>query len=76
MFRGLEQVLRENRRPSWTWARVRAAGGSGYLFTSGLGAGFYASYWGKDTKGNVVSLVMDFDLLDWAGLEPATPVTA
>jgi hypothetical protein len=76
MFRGLERVLRENRRPSWTWARVRAAGGSGYLFTSGLGAGSYASYWGKDARGNLVSLVTDFDLLDWAGLEQATPVTA
>jgi hypothetical protein len=75
MFRGLEQVLRENRRPSWTWARVRVAGGSGYLFTSGLGKGFYASYWGKDASGTLVSLVMDFDLLDWAGLEEEPPVT-
>jgi hypothetical protein len=75
MFRGLERILRENRRPSWTWARVRAAGGSGYLFTSGLGAGSYASYWGKDASGTLVSLVMDFDLLDWAGLEQESPVT-
>ncbi len=75
MIRGLERVLRENRRPSWTWARVRAAGGSGYLFTSGLGAGSYASYWGRDTSGTLVSLVTDFDLLDWAGLEQASPVT-
>jgi Protein of unknown function (DUF4241) len=75
-FRGLERVLRENRRPSWTWARVRAAGGSGYLVTSGLGAGSYASYWGKDASGALVSFVMDFDLLDWAGLEPDLPVTA
>ena len=76
MFRGLERILRENRRPSWTWARVRAEGGSGYLFTSGLGAGSYASYWGKDASGARVSLVTDFDLLDWAGLEQASPLTA
>lgn len=75
MYRGLERVLRENRRPTWTWARVRAAGGSGYLFTSGLGKGFYGSYWGKDASGTLVSLVMDFDLLDWAGLEEEPPVT-
>lgn len=75
VYRRLEQVLRENRRPTWTWARVRAAGGSGYLYTSGLGTGSYASYWGKDSSGAVVSLVTDFDLLDWAGLEPEPPVT-
>jgi hypothetical protein len=76
MFRGLERVLRENRRPTWTWARVRTAAESGYLFSSGLGAGSYASYWGKDASGALVSLVMDFDLLDWAGLEQASPVMA
>jgi hypothetical protein len=75
MYRGLERVLRENRRPTWTWARVRAAGGSGYLFTSGLGKGSYASYWGSDASGTLVSLVTDFDLLDWAGLEEEPPVT-
>ena len=75
LFRGLERVLRENRRPTWTWARVRAAEGSGYLFTSGLGKGSYASYWGSDASGTLVSLVSDFDLLDWAGLETEPPVT-
>lgn len=72
----LERVLRENRRPVWTWARVRAAGGSGILVTAGLGEGFTAAYWGLDAAGQPVSLVLDFDLLDWAALPAAEPVTA
>ena len=76
VFRELEQVLRENRRPVWTWARVRAAGGSGFLVTAGLGAGEYAAYWGRDRDDKIVSLVLDFDLLDWAGLPLEPAVTA
>jgi hypothetical protein len=72
----LERVLRENRRPVWTWARVRAAGGSGILVTAGLGEGFAAAYWGLDAAGQPVSLVLDFDLLDWAALPAAEPITA
>ncbi|RAS80112.1 DUF4241 domain-containing protein [Priestia endophytica] len=33
------------------------------IFSSGYGDGFYASYWGIDEKGNVVSLVTDFNIL-------------
>ncbi|HQR70844.1 MAG TPA: DUF4241 domain-containing protein [Burkholderiaceae bacterium] len=75
LLRDLERVLRENRRPMWTWARVRAGGGSGFLVTSGLGAGEYAAYWGRDGDGAVVSFVLDFDLLDWAGLPSEPDVT-
>lgn len=75
VLRELEQVLRENRRPVWTWARVRASGGSGYLFTAGSGNGQYGAYWGKDGDGAIVSLVLDFDLLDWSGLPQEPPVT-
>lgn len=76
LFRELEQVLRENRRPVWTWARVRAAGGSGFLVTAGAGEGEYAAYWGRDRDDAIVSLVLDFDLLDWGGLPPPPEVTA
>jgi hypothetical protein len=72
----LEQVLRRNRRPSWSWAWVRTPVGSGILVSSGEGAGFYGSYWGQDAAGAIVSLVTDFDLLDWAGLPEEEPVTA
>lgn len=75
VLRELEQVLRENRRPVWTWARVRAGGGSGYLVTAGRGDGQYGAYWGKDGEGAIVSLVLDFDLLDWSGLPEEPPVT-
>jgi len=72
----LEQVLLRNRRPAWSWAWVRTPAGSGVLVSAGSGAGFYGSYWGKDASGAIVSLVTDFDLLDWAGLPEEEPVTA
>jgi hypothetical protein len=75
LMRELEQVLRENRRPVWTWARIRAGGGSGILVTAGLGEGEYGAYWGKDSDGAIVSLVLDFDLIDWDGLPVEEPVT-
>jgi len=71
----LGQVLRDNRRPVWTWARVRVGNGSGYLFTAGRGDGDYGAYWGRDGDGSIVSLVLDFDLLDWDGLPEEPPVT-
>ncbi len=66
----------QNRRAAWSWAWVRTPVGSGVLVTSGSGAGFYGSYWGKDASGTIVSLVTDFDLLDWVGLPEEPPVTA
>ena len=71
----LERVLRENRRPTWTWARVQVGSGSGVLFTAGLGEGEYGAYWGRAADGRIVSLVIDLDLLDWAGLPEDPPVT-
>lgn len=79
----VERVLRENRRRSWTWARVHAGPGDGVLFTAGYGEGEYGAYWGKGggkgtgngTDGQIVSLVLDLGLLDWAGLPEEEPVT-
>lgn len=34
------------------------------IFRSGYGDGFYASYWGIDEKGRIVSLITDFNILD------------
>lgn len=73
-MQALERTLRENRRPIWTWARVRAAEANGVLVTAGIGEGSYVAYWGLDTAGERVSLVLDFDLLDWAGLPEEEPV--
>lgn len=72
-LQSLERVLRENRRPAWTWARVRAAGAAGVLVTAGLGEGTYAAWWGLDAAGERVSLVLDFDLLGWAALPEEPP---
>lgn len=33
------------------------------MFRSGYGDGFYPSYWGIDEKGNIVSIVTDFNVL-------------
>lgn len=73
-LQSLERVLRENRRPIWTWARIRAADAAGVLVTAGFGEGSYVAYWGLDAGGERVSLVLDFDLLDWAALPAAEPV--
>lgn len=50
---------------SWTWADMLfdpAKGANQVSFSSGLGDGVYASYWGLDADGEVVSLVTDFGL--------------
>jgi len=36
------------------------------MFASGWGDGFYASYFGFDKDGQVVALVTDFAIIDWA----------
>ena len=70
--RELERVLRENRRPSWTWARVRSAAARGYSFTAGRGEGYYGVLLGQGRRRHDRFAGDDFDLLDWAGL-PAGP---
>lgn len=75
VYRNLENVLRSHRRPTWTWARIRTDMGSGFIFTAGYGDGYYGSYWGRDEGGAIVSLVTDFELLDWAGLPSEPDVT-
>jgi len=71
----LERVLRENRRRTWTWARVHVGDGNGVMFTAGYGEGEYGAYWGIGAGDEIVSLVLDLDLLDWAGLPEEEPVT-
>jgi hypothetical protein len=51
VFRDLEQILRSNRRATWTWARISTDRGSGFVFTSGYGDGHYGSYWGISGAG-------------------------
>lgn len=40
------------------------SGGNLVAFTTGIGDGVYASYWGLDAKGRPMALVTDFGLLD------------
>jgi hypothetical protein len=71
----LQRVLHDNRRRTWTWARLNAGDGNGVMFTAGYGEGEYGAYWGLGAGEEIVSLVLDLDLLDWAGLPEEEPVT-
>ena len=75
----LARELEETYEPAWAWADIRcgAAGENVIVFSSGIGDGFYFSYWGFADDGTIVSLVTDFGLceLDWvtapAGAQPS-----
>jgi hypothetical protein len=61
----LLRELEQNDVPSWSWAEMLfdpAKGTNQVSFSTGLGDGVYASYWGLDADGEVVSLVTDFGL--------------
>jgi hypothetical protein len=47
------------------WVRLETAAGSAAIFSSGLGDGFYASYFGLDNSGNAVALMTDFGVVNW-----------
>jgi hypothetical protein len=68
---GLADELREgaesNYVPTREWSMVELPGSDGLnlaLFSTGLGDGTYASYWGDDGEGRPVVLLTDFGLLD------------
>lgn len=50
-----------------SWFLDKTIGPSNILmFESGWGDGFYASYFGFDSKGRVVCLLTDFQVIDWS----------
>lgn len=51
------------------WLNWPVPGGSGrniVMSYSGLGDGYYPAYWGCTAEGEVVNLVIDYQILPWA----------
>lgn len=48
-----------------SWVRIDTEQGSAALFSSGIGDGFYASYFGLDKQGIPVALLTDFGIVNW-----------
>lgn len=65
----LDEVMNEHHRDTWTWVDHSPSGDERnvVIFSSGWGDGFYSSYWGEDSNGELVCLVTDFDVLDFDG---------
>jgi hypothetical protein len=49
------------------WALINVGDANAAVFSSGYGDGLYASYWGLDSNGEVVTLVTDFGVVEWTG---------
>lgn len=59
----VDDLLTENND---TWCNLIVIEDTGLnvmIFRSGYGDGFYASYWGIDEGGNIVSIVTDYNVL-------------
>jgi hypothetical protein len=69
----LAEALGHAYEPTWSWADLACgdAGENVIAFSSGLGDGFYPSYWGFADDGELVCLVTDFGLCEmhWPGLQ-------
>lgn len=57
--------MRKVYKPTRDWAMVDFGDVNVAIFSSGVGDGMYASYWGLDGQGNVVDLTTDFFLIEW-----------
>lgn len=56
------------RAPTWHVAVIKVGGVDVIAFSSGWGDGLYSGLWGRSAAGDIVELVLDFDLL-------VTPIT-
>ena len=71
----LMERMQENYTHTRDWADVKLDPESGLnivIFSTGLGDGLYASYWGYDNTNEVACLVTDFGLLDKDDEDPVT----
>ena len=83
-FQAIIAAMGKNKHTTWEWGIVPADEKSGaelVVFSSGVGDGGYASYFGRGADGNVACLVTDFDLLDekdrpWAAKASSTKPSA
>jgi hypothetical protein len=68
-FDALSDELEETYENTWSWANVEVAAGHNVVaFSTGVGDGMYASYFGLDAAGEVVCLVTDFSLFEYEQL--------
>ena len=51
--------------PTRDWVIINTPKGSAALFSSGWGDGGYASYFGLDQNNEPVTLVTDFQVIEW-----------
>jgi len=65
-------LMEKTYRHTWSWANF-SPGGDGtanvVTFSTGIGDGFYGSYFGFDDKGQVLCAVTDFGLFDPPGCD-------
>jgi hypothetical protein len=60
----------EVHHPEWASIELDPVSGLNFMvFQTGLGDGFYSSFWGYDKFDNITCLVTDFDLFDQMGEE-------
>ncbi len=59
------QEMHKVYRPTRDWVKISTPKGSAVLFSSGFGDGFYASYFGYDAQDKPVTLMTDFNVVDW-----------
>jgi hypothetical protein len=52
-------------RPSWDYVLYNFDAHNFAAFHTGYGDGFYATYVGYDSKGNICRLLTDFELVEW-----------
>lgn len=58
--------MERNYEDTWTWADIEVTAGHNLVaFSTGVGDGTYASYFGLDAAGEVVCLVTDFSLFEY-----------
>jgi hypothetical protein len=61
--------MEKNYENTWSWADVEVADGRNLVaFSTGVGDGTYASYFGLDAAGEAVCLVTDFSLFEYEQL--------
>lgn len=67
----LDAEMERTYEDTWSWANVEFdpdAGSNIVAFSTGVGDGLYASYFGLDASGEVVCLVTDFSLFEYEQL--------
>lgn len=56
-------AMEKNSVDTWTWHVADVGEANVVMFSSGMGDGFYGSWWGFDADGRLVELVTDFEVL-------------